>query len=172
MLTEQWMPIAGYEGRYEVSSFGRVKSLPRYRRGKSGGRVPIPEKIMATPLKKAGLRTRPYAEVKLRDGAPRDLPCKTFLVHRLVAQAFIGDLGAGKQVDHIDGHHSNNHVANLRILSAVAHGRIHPCVVDAERNAQMQARAQAAIAELRATGQLIGRHRVPVAHAATKNVNS
>jgi len=46
MLTERWVPVHGYAGMYEVSDHGRVKSVQRYRRGKSGCMVPIPEKIM------------------------------------------------------------------------------------------------------------------------------
>lgn len=41
LLTERWRPVLGYEGRYEVSDHGRVRSLPRYRRGKSGCLVPV-----------------------------------------------------------------------------------------------------------------------------------
>jgi hypothetical protein len=51
-----WADIRGYEGRYQVSTLGRVKSLARMRRGKSGCEVPVPEIIMAlTPKKEKGL---------------------------------------------------------------------------------------------------------------------
>lgn len=160
MLTERWVPVLGYEGRYEVSDSGRVKSVQRFRRGKSGCMVPIPEKIMRLQPKKAkGNRTLPYIEVKLRDGSPRTEPCKSFLVHRLVAQAFVGELFEGAQVDHIDGDHQNNHWTNLRILSARDHGLLHPCVVDKARNAAMQAAAQAKIRARRESGEIVGRYR-------------
>ena len=52
---EMWADINGYEGRYQVSDKGRVKSLARMRRGKGGSEVPVPEKIMAlTPKKDTG----------------------------------------------------------------------------------------------------------------------
>jgi hypothetical protein len=162
MLEERWVPIHGYEGHYEISSHGRVKSIQRFRRGKSGSMVPVPEKIMRQSQKKRSLngRTLPYMEIRLRDGSPREIRCKSFLVHRLVAQAFIGELFEGCHVDHIDGNHSNNHYSNLRILSAKEHGKLHPCIADAERNAVMQKSAQDKIVQLRSEGKIVGRIRV------------
>ena len=43
---EIWADIKGYEGRYQVSTLGRIKSLPRNRRGKKGADVPMRERIM------------------------------------------------------------------------------------------------------------------------------
>lgn len=162
LLNERWAPIFGYEGHYEVSDHGRVRSLPRWRRGKSGSLVPVPGRIMRLTTKKASARTRPYVEVRLRNGAPRSMPCKSFLVHRLVAQAFVGELFEGAQVDHIDGEHANNHWANLRILSAKEHGLMHPCIVDKARYTAFQAAAQARIAAMRTAGEIVGRYKVSV----------
>jgi hypothetical protein len=162
LLSERWIPVVGYEGHYAVSDLGRVKSLARYRRGKSGSMVPLPEKLMKLQVKKRSAkgRTLPYVEVRLRDGSPRDVRGKCFLVHRLVAQAFVGELFEGAQVDHLDGDHQNNHWTNLRILSARDHGLLHPCIADPRKNALMQAAAQETIRALRAAGSIVGRHRV------------
>ena len=162
LLAERWVDIHGFEGRYAVSDHGRIKSLPRFRRGKSGGMVPVPERLMKlTPKKRsANGRTLPYLEVKLRDGYPREVRSKSFLVHRLVAQAFVGELFDGAQVDHIDGDCTNNTPTNLRILTAREHGLLHPCVRDVAKNAKMQAAAQAKIVELRAAGIIVGKRRV------------
>jgi hypothetical protein len=160
LLNERWAPIFGYEGFYEVSDHGRVRSLTRWRRGKSGSLVPVVGRIMQLATKKAGARTRPYVQVKLRNGAPRTVPCKSFLVHRLVAQAFVGELFEGAQVDHIDGEHANNHWTNLRILSAKEHGLVHPCIVDSARYASFQAAAQAKLTSMRTTGEIVGRKKV------------
>jgi NUMOD4 motif/HNH endonuclease len=162
LLKERWVPITGYEGRYEVSDHGRVKSVQRFRRGKSGSMVPIPEKVMRLQVKKrsASGRTLPYVEVRLRDGSPREVPCKVFLVHRLVAQAFVGELFEGAQVDHKDGEHQHNHWTNLRILTPQQHGLLHPCIQDKERYAQMQRAAQETVRALREAGKIKGRYRV------------
>ena len=125
---EMWADIQGYEGRYQVSTLGRVKSLARFRKTKGGGQTWMPERIMRlTPKKETG-RTRPYVEVRLRDGGPRTEPCRSFLVHRLVAHAFIKPLERDEEVDHRNGVHSDNRVENLRVLHYVEHGRMHPCV--------------------------------------------
>ena len=123
---EVWVDVQGYEGRYQVSTLGRVKSLARMRRGKAGADVPMPERIMRLTPKKDNGRTKPYVEVKFRNGGLRTERCKSFLVHRLVADAFIKRLEPGEQVDHINGCHSDNCVENLRVLKTVEHARLHP----------------------------------------------
>ena len=124
-----WADIRGYEGRYQVSTLGRVKSLPRVRKGKGDGVVPVLERMMALRAKPDNGRQRPYIEVYLRDGGPRDVRGKQKLVHRLVADAFIKPLEQGEQVDHINGVHSDNRVENLRVMKTIEHARMHPIVV-------------------------------------------
>ena len=127
---EMWADIQNYEGRYQVSSLGRVKSLARMRRGKNGSEVPVPEIIMALSIKKNTGRTKPYAEVRFRNGGLRTERCKSFLVHRLVAAAFIKPLMKSDQVDHINGSHSDNCVENLRVMHYIEHGKIHPLIAN------------------------------------------
>lgn len=129
-VTEMWADIKGYEGRYQVSSLGRVKSLARMRRGRGGSEVPVSEIIMALTPKKDTGRTKPYVEVRFRNGGLRTDRCKVFLVHRLVADAFIKCLEPGEQVDHINGKHSDNRVENLRVMHYTEHARIHPLIVN------------------------------------------
>ena len=126
---EMWADIQGYEGRYQVSTLGQVKSLARFRRGKANAPVPVAERIMRLTPKKDTGRTKPYVEVRLRDGGLRTEPSKAFLVHRLVAHAFIKPLEPDEQVDHRNGVHSDNRVENLRVLHKVEHARMHPCIV-------------------------------------------
>lgn len=128
-VLEMWADIRGYEGRYQISSLGRVKSLARTRRGKNNCLVPVPETIMRLSVKKDTGRTKPYAEVRLRNGGLRTERCKVFLVHRLVADAFVKRLEPGEQVDHINGLHSDNRAVNLRVMKSVEHARIHPRIV-------------------------------------------
>ena len=125
---EMWADIQGYEGRYQVSTLGRVKSLARMRRGKAGADVPMPERIMRLTPKKDNGRTKPYVEVRFRKGGLRTERCKVFLVHRLVADAFIKRLEPGEQVDHINGAHSDNRVENLRVMHYTEHAKLHPTV--------------------------------------------
>jgi hypothetical protein len=87
---ETWMPINGYEGVYEVSDKGDVKSLAR--------------KIILKPSEKSI-----YPQVNLSKGGSY----KTFKIHRLVAGAFIENHYNLEQVNHIDGNKKNNNVANL-----------------------------------------------------------
>ena len=129
---EMWADIQNYEGRYQVSNRGRVKSLARMRRGKGGSEVPVPEINMALTPKKDTGRTKPYVEVRFRNGGLRTERCKSFLVHRLVAAAFIAPLGKGDQVDHINGVHADNRVENLRVMHYTEHGKIHPLIVSGE----------------------------------------
>ena len=133
-INEPWKDIVGYEGRYQVNALGQVKSLARMRNGKSGCKVPMPEIIMALTPKKETVRTKPYLEVKFRSGGLRTEPCKSFLVHRLVAAAFIRPLEPREQVDHINGIHGDNRIENLRIMGYQEHARIHPLIVSGEFN--------------------------------------
>ena len=125
---EVWVDIQGYEGRYQVSTLGRIKSLARTRRGKSNCEVPMPEIIMALTPKKDNGRTKPYVEVRFRNGGLRTERCKSFLVHRLVAAAFIKTLEKGEQVDHINGVYADNRVENLRVMHYTEHAKLHPLV--------------------------------------------
>jgi len=123
---EQWKPVYGYEGIYEVSSHGRVRSVDRtvtY----SGGRVRrLKGKVRRTPLNQDG-----YQVVKLCIHGK----CQTRYVHSLVAESFIGARPEGMEVCHSDGNKTNNHVANLRFgtssdneLDKVRHGAHHEAV--------------------------------------------
>ncbi len=122
-----WADIPNYEGRYQVSNTGQVRSLGRFRKTKGGGKTWMPEKIMSVTIKKDTGRTKPYAEIRLRDGGP---DTKSFLVHRLVAHAFIKPLEPGEQVDHINGCHHDNRVENLRVMHYSDHGKAHPLIVN------------------------------------------
>lgn len=100
--TESWRPVVGYEGLYEVSSHGRVKSLARKRNTGRGIRT-VRERILRA---KPGL----YPTVTLRHcGDP-----KTHYVHDLVLRAFIGPPPSGFEACHGDGDKWNCRLTNLR----------------------------------------------------------
>lgn len=105
---ETWKPVVGYEGYYEVSSFGRVRSLPRMVKHGNGGSRMFPGKIMRLVLVSTG-----YHAVSLyRHGIS-----KRRLVHHLVLDAFSGPCPAGYECAHWDGERANNHIENLRWTS-------------------------------------------------------
>ena len=90
-MDEIWKPVVGYEGLYEVSNFGRVRSLRR-------------NKILKLKNEVDG-----YIRVTLCNGGTE----KLYQVHRLVAQAFIPNPDNLPQINHKDEVKSNNIVTNL-----------------------------------------------------------
>ena len=102
-MIEEWRDIEGYEGYYQVSNYGQVRSLDRWRNSGTGGYM-HKGRILKQEISNCG-----YYMVTLSvDGR-----CKRYSVHRLVAQAFIPNLEYKEQVNHIDGEKSNNTVENL-----------------------------------------------------------
>ncbi len=105
-MKEIWKNVKGYEGLYEVSNLGRVKSLARE---DSIGRK-IKERILKTPPDGSG-----YAQCNLcLEGKTRN-----FFIHKLVAMAFLDHKPDGMKivVDHIDNNKSNNRLENLQLIS-------------------------------------------------------
>lgn len=94
MQNERWLPVVGYEGLYEVSDLGRVRSPRR--------------DILATDTEKGG-----YCRVNLS----RDGHAKHRMVHILVTMAFVGPCPAGYEHNHKSGDKSDNSVANLEFLT-------------------------------------------------------
>ena len=104
--TEVWRNIPGYEGFYEVSNLGRVRSLCREILGSDGVVQRHRGRFIKGHVKSSG-----HIEVKLRTGnQSRD----RWYVHRLVALAFVGPCPEGMEVCHYDGDPANNELGNLR----------------------------------------------------------
>lgn len=97
---EEWRDIIGYEGKYQVSNLGRIKSLSRI---DSRGHKRKEKILIGNP------NTDKYLEVYLYKNGERE----PFLVHRLVAQAFIPNHKNLPDVNHKDENPTNNHVDNL-----------------------------------------------------------
>lgn len=103
---ELWKAVAGYEGLYEVSSHGRVRSLPREVTDNNGRRSRSLSGVM--------LAARVKASGHLQVGLCRRGVSKSFHVHRLVAEAFIDRRMPGDEVCHINGDPQDNSLSNLR----------------------------------------------------------
>lgn len=103
-MSEVWRDIEGYEGLYQVSSEGRVKSLERTFIDKIGRERYVKERIL-----KPGVDRYGYLLVTLYAGGKR----KKLKVHRLVCQAFHDNPGNKPCVNHIDENKTNNAASNL-----------------------------------------------------------
>ena len=133
---EIWRPIKGYEGLYEVSNLGRIRSLSRYVNHPKGGKrlVEGQIKVLPRPHKKTG-----YILASLyKDGKG-----VTIAVHRLVAFAFpdiCGEYFDGAVVDHIDTIRHNNKAENLRWCT-ISENHLNPITFEREKKNIQKANA-------------------------------
>jgi hypothetical protein len=98
--TEHWLPAVGWEGLYEVSDMGRVRSLPRQTtRGVLGGQERKPV-VDGWGRPKVNLSIQGHSRCRY--------------ISALVAEAFIGPRPPGSHCCHGDGNPANNHLPNLR----------------------------------------------------------
>lgn len=123
-VKEEWKPIVGWEDDYEVSNLGRVR------------RKPVPIK----PSKRSNRQeTRPYYQISLANAKKGRK--HTYMVHRLVAEAFLGERPQSYHINHKDGDKANNAVENLEyvsprenIMHAVEMGLIRPELIPRQTN--------------------------------------
>lgn len=120
---EIWKDIKGYEGMYQISNFGNVRSLPRTQRNQNGRVVKHKGKELS-PLP----NSRGYLRVNLKGDAN-----KRYFVHRLVAIHFVANQEPEKYtvVHHLDSNPLNNKATNLKWTTiegnnhyAIADGRM------------------------------------------------
>lgn len=102
---ETWKDIENYEGYYQISNYGRVKSLERYRYIGKNLQL-VKNKILKTRLWKG------YINVKLNTNSSHEKE-KVFAIHRLVAIAFIPNPESKPCVNHINGIRDDNRIENL-----------------------------------------------------------
>ncbi len=126
----RWVPIPGWETRYEISESGSVRSKEMRVRAR-GNTTATRKGRMLTPVRKSN----GYLCVTLSNGVDRP----QIGLHRLVARAFLGECPVGLHVLHCDGDKENNHYTNLRygtpaenVADTARHGRqkkraAHPC---------------------------------------------
>lgn len=102
-MNEEWKWIEGYEGLYQISNLGRLKS---FHRNKTVG------EILSIKNSKGW-----YLTIPLRGNGVR----RTVRIHQLVAETFIGEIPKGYHVHHKDGNKQNNKVTNLEIIHPKQH---------------------------------------------------
>ena len=104
MMTEEYKDIRGYEGLYQVSNYGNIKSLGKHTRNDDGSYNTVIEYNLYKRRNKAGYLTVPL----IKDGVRRE-----FLVHKLVASAFLERIDGLYKIRHKDSNRANNNVLNL-----------------------------------------------------------
>lgn len=103
-MEEIWKPVVGYEGFYEVSNIGRVRSLSRIVECNDGRKRKLKTRILRQSCAPSG-----YYMVTLHKNGKQ----KSGLVHRLVCEAFIPNPLVKDEVNHKDENSKNNNATNL-----------------------------------------------------------
>jgi hypothetical protein len=96
---ENWKDINGYEGYYQISNFGKIKSLPRV----------LKNRIKKETILKPSINNHGYVAC----GLTINKKYKRFLIHRLVAEAFIENTQDKPFINHINGIKDDNRIENL-----------------------------------------------------------
>jgi len=103
---EQWRPVPQWEGFYEVSDQGRVRSLDRVVTMINGSQR-LHKGRLRTPVQNK--KTRYYGVIFYRDGKPA-----AYAIHRLVLLTFAGAPSPGQEACHCNGKRTDNRLSNLR----------------------------------------------------------
>jgi hypothetical protein len=123
-MSERWLPVPGYDGWYDVSDEGRVRS---WRNGRWPTRRAAPFLVVGT-IDKGGYR-RVCLQKSGRDSAQR--------IHRLVLAAFVGSCPPGREAGHLNGIPHDNRASNLAWVTKAeneAHRKRDGGVPQGERN--------------------------------------
>ncbi|WP_257540664.1 NUMOD4 motif-containing HNH endonuclease [Sphingobium sp. CFD-1] len=146
-VKEEWRPVVGREGLYEVSSLGNIRSLERtvQRRGRQRAHLMLCQ----------GRQLKPYTDPKgyLRVGIGKK---GSRLLHQIVCEAFHGRRPPGHEVAHIDGDRCNPSASNLRWATHrenMADREMHGTKTAGERHPQAKLSASE-VADIRASPEM------------------
>jgi hypothetical protein len=109
MSEEIWKPVVGWEGIYEVSDHGNIRTVSRYVNCRGNGKV-----LLKSCIRKIVLNRYGYPVVTMEGGGKKKI-LKS--IHRAVVEAFIGAIAPLMEVNHKDGVKTNNNLANLEIVT-------------------------------------------------------
>lgn len=112
---EIFKDVENYEGYYQISNLGRIKSLQRFAKNHSGFKKVLKERYLNPIITKTGY----YVVSFKKDGIK-----KTFKVHRLIAIAFIDKVEGKEFINHKNGIKTDNRIENLEWCS-IAENNIH-----------------------------------------------
>lgn len=162
---ENWREIQGYEGLYEVSDLGRVRSLDRY----------VPNRWKTTTFKPGRMMIFDTSDRYLRVYLSKDGLRERYSVHILVIETFVGPRPDGHEARHLDGDNRHNALSNLawgtkaeNTQDRYRHGTqpfgeiVHNHVLDEARVRTI--RRLAGTMCLREIGELVGCHTSTVHH--------
>ena len=164
--SEEWRDIPGYEGLYQASSFGEIRSVDREQK------VIWKGKTITKQVKGKHLKQRDHNSGYLVVWLSKFGKVKPFTVHRIIAKVFLNNGNSADEVNHLDGNKKNNRVENLEwcsrseninhMYSALQKGRGGKRIVCVETNQTFASITEAAQAVNRTDGAI---------HHALKNSN-
>jgi len=109
MPNEIWKPVNGYEGLYEVSSLGRVKTVERIVPWLTRSHKRKTNRLLPSKIRASQISVRGYGRIQLS----RNNVNIIFSVHRLVAEAFIPNIEKKPFINHINSNRNDNRIENL-----------------------------------------------------------
>ena len=114
-MSEIWKEIKNFEGFYEVSNYGNVRSVSRLVKCRGGKLKQWNGKLLNTQDQaNSSNKFGAYKAVVLS----KEGKATRITVHQLVAEAFLPNFSRGMAINHIDGNPTNNHISNLEISNS------------------------------------------------------
>ncbi len=138
---EEWKDIEEFEGIYQVSSLGRIKSLDRYVNHRSGKPLFIIGVVLSQTMYRYKNAHTKDMIIALRVALSKENKRYDYQVRRLVYDAFVGKLDPKKDIVNVDGNGFNNQIDNISMLDkkqkqqrSILRNRVIPSLVYLDRS--------------------------------------